>query len=155
MLIFLSPKQKSADVKIHCVNLESSVPDFEFDFNNEKNAVSEFSQPLKYLYLPNNSVLKSGAFNTVADRLKLRKLHANSHFYTSNELVTDFPGRVLQIDLIDSKMIKKGEKFNIVSKNYPLSPDDIKKKYKISDGGKTYLIFTQTQKGKIILRSIE
>ena len=155
LLIFLSPKQTSADVKIHCVNLESSDPDFEFGFNDEKNAVSEFSQPLKYLYLPNNSVLKSGAFNTVADRFKFLKLHANTHFYTSDELVTDFPGRVLNIESIDSKVIKKGEKFNIISKNYPLSPDEIKKKYKISDGGKTYLIFTQTQKGKIILRSIE
>lgn len=155
LLVFLNPKQTSADVKIHCVNLESSDPDFEFAFNDEKNAVPEFSEPLQYLYLPNNSVLKSGAFNTVADRFQLRKLHANSHFYTSDELVRDFPGRVLQIDLIDSKMIKKGKKFNIVSKNYPLSPDDIKKKYKISDGGKTYLIFTQTQKGKIILRSNE
>ncbi|MGZ5264721.1 MAG: THUMP-like domain-containing protein, partial [Kaistella sp.] len=76
-------------------------------------------------------------------------------FYTSYELVTGFPGRVLNIELIDSKVIKKGEKFNIISKNYPLSPDEIKKKYKISDGGKTYLIFTQTHKGKIILRSIE
>ncbi|MGZ5273763.1 MAG: class I SAM-dependent methyltransferase [Kaistella sp.] len=155
LLVFLSPKQTSADVKIHCVNLESSDPDFEFGFNDEKNAVSEFSQPLKYLYLPNNSVLKSGAFNTVADRFKLLKLHANTHFYTSDELVTGFPGRVLNIESIDSKVIKKGEKFNIISKNYPLSPDEIKKKYKISDGGKTYLIFTQTQKGKIILRSIE
>ncbi|MGZ5284851.1 MAG: RsmD family RNA methyltransferase, partial [Kaistella sp.] len=68
LLVFLSPKQKSADVRIHCVNLESSDPDFEFDFNEEKNAVSEFSKALKYLYLPNNSVLKSGAFNTVAGR---------------------------------------------------------------------------------------
>lgn len=155
LLVFLSPKQKSADVKIHCVNLESSDPDFEFGFNDEKNAVSEFSKALKYLYLPNNSVLKSGAFNIVADRFKLLKLHANTHFYTSDELVTGFPGRVLNIESIDSKVIKKGEKFNIISKNYPLSPDEIKKKYKISDGGKTYLIFTQTQKGKIILRSIE
>ena len=54
---------------------------------------------------------------------------------------------------MDSKEIKKGEKFNIISKNYPLSPDEIKKKYKIKDGGEHYLIFTQTQKSKIILKS--
>ena len=55
---------------------------------------------------------------------------------------------------MDSKQIKKGDKFNIISKNYPLTPDEIKKKYKIKDGGNDYLIFTQTQKNKIILRTV-
>ncbi len=79
----------------------------------------------------------------------------NTHFYTSDEVVQDFPGRVLKVGVTAPKQILKGEKFNIISKNYPLSPDEIKKKYKISDGGKTYLIFTQTQKGRIILKSVE
>ena len=61
----------------------------------------------------------------------------------------------MKVEVMEPKMIKKGEKYNIISKNYPLSPDEIKKKYKISDGGNKYLIFTQSQKGKIILRSVE
>ena len=155
LLVFISRKNSHTDTEIKCVNLESTDPDFVFVFNDEKNAVAEYSDPQNLLYLPNNAVLKSGAFNTVAKKFKLLKLHANTHFYTSDEVVKDFPGRVLKVGVTEPKQILKGEKCNIISKNYPLSPDEIKKKYKISDGGKTYLIFTQSQKGKIILRSVE
>ncbi|HPZ25340.1 MAG TPA: methyltransferase, partial [Kaistella sp.] len=41
-----------------------------------------------------------------------------------------------------------------ISKNHPLTPDEIRKKYKISDGGNQYLIFTQTEKGKVIMKSV-
>ncbi|MBU3050337.1 methyltransferase, partial [Chryseobacterium indologenes] len=53
-----------------------------------------------------------------------------------------------------SKEIKTKEQFNIISKNYPLKPEEIKKKYGLKDGGKDYLIFTQSKKGKIILKSV-
>ena len=155
LLVFINRKNSHTDTEIKCVNLESTDPDFVFVFNDEKNAVAEYSDPHNFLYLPNNAVLKSGAFNAVAKKFKLLKLHVNTHFYTSDEVVEDFPGRVLKVGVTAPKQILKGEKFNIISKNYPLSPDEIKKKYKISDGGKTYLIFTQSQKGRIILRSVE
>ena len=154
LLVFISGKNSYPETQIKCVNLESTDPDFIFNFNDEKNATAEYYDSQKFLYLPNNAVLKSGAFNTVAKKFKLLKLHANTHFYTSDELVKEFPGRVLEVVVIEPKQILKGEKFNIISKNYPLSPDEIKKKYKISDGGKTYLIFTQSQNGKIILKSV-
>ena len=154
LLVFINRKNSHTDTEIKCVNLESTYPDFVFIFNDEKNAVAEYSDPQNFLYLPNNAVLKSGAFNTVAKKFKLLKLHANTHFYTSDELVKEFPGRLLEVVVIEPKHILKGEKFNIISKNYPLSPDEIKKKYKISDGGKNYLIFTQSQNGKIILKSV-
>ena len=154
LLVFSSGKNSYPETQIKCVNLESTDPDFIFNFNDEKNATAEYYDSQKFLYLPNNAVLKSGAFNTVAKKFKLLKLHANTHFYTSDELVKEFPGRVLEVVVIEPQQILKGEKFNIISKNYPLSPDEIKKRYKISDGGKTYLIFTQSQNGKIILKSV-
>lgn len=153
IIVFLESSKIIDDVEISCINLESDDADFTFNFKEEKTAVSDFSEPEEFLYIPNNAVLKSGAFNLIADRFKFNKLHPNSHFYTSGERIQNFPGRVLEIKIIDSKSIKKGEKYNIISKNHPLSPEEIKKKYKISDGGNSYLIFTQTQKGKIILKS--
>ncbi|TXF79097.1 class I SAM-dependent methyltransferase [Chryseobacterium sp.] len=154
LLVILNSGQQKKDVKISCHNLESTEPAFSFNFNDEKSAPSEFSEPLKFLYIPNNAILKSGAFNLISKKLGVKKLHPNTHLYTSDLLLEDFPGRILSVEIIESKQIKKGEKFNIISKNYPLAPDEIKKKYKISDGGNTYLIFTQSQKGKIILKSL-
>lgn len=153
LLVFINSKNEIENVAISCVNLESDDADFSFLFNEEKEKNIEFSEPQQFLYIPNNAVLKSGGFNSVAEKFNLEKLHPNSHFYTSDGRLESFSGRILDIEIVDSKTIKKGEKFNIISKNYPLTPEEIKKKYKIADGGKNYLIFTQTRKGKIILKS--
>ena len=153
LLVFMNSKFESENVEISCINLESDDVVFSFNFNDEKERNAMFSEPQKFLYIPNNAVLKSGGFNSLSEKFSLKKLHPNSHFYTNDERLEGFPGRVLEIEIVDSKTIKKGDKFNIISKNYPLTPEEIKKKYKISDGGNSYLIFTQTQKGKIILKS--
>lgn len=142
------------DVRIHCINLESGEQPFIFNFGEEKVAVSEFSEPMRYLYIPNNSVLKSGAFNSIAQNFGLKKLHPNTHLYTSEQKCNNFPGRVMEVETISSGVLKKGEKYNIISRNHPLMPDQIKKKFRISDGGNRYLIFTQTLKTKVILRSV-
>lgn len=144
---------KNQDTKITCVNLESDEPEFSFNFNDEKSAKSEFSESLNFLYIPNNSILKAGAFNIISEQFGLKKLHPNTHFFTSENKIENFPGRVLEIEKIEAKDLKKGEKYNLVSKNYPLKPEEIKKKYKLNDGGNHYLIFTQSVYGKEILRS--
>jgi len=147
-------RSDNPDTKITCVNLESGEPEFSFNINEEKSATSEFSESLNFLYIPNNSILKAGAFNIISEKFGLKKLHPNTHFYTSENKIENFPGRVLQIEKIDGKDLKKNNQFNIISKNYPLKPDEIKKKYKLKDGGNHYLIFTQSINGKEILRSI-
>lgn len=154
LLLCFDEDDQKGFVETSCINLETEEPEFNFNFSDEKNAISAFSEPLQFLYIPNNAVLKSGAFNLVSEKFMLKKLHQNSHFYTSDHLIEKFPGRILKVETISAKEIKKGEKYNIISKNHPMSPEQIKKKYKISDGGKQYLIFTQSPKGMVILKSI-
>jgi hypothetical protein len=153
VVIFLSKEQKS-QVLCNCVNLESGESSSEFHFGDEENAIANFGEPEKFIYIPNNSILKAGIFNLISEKFNLKKLHPNSHFYTSTEKINDFPGRVLEMEVIDNKRIKKKSQFNIISKNYPLKPEEIKKKYGLKDGGEHYLIFTQSKKGKIILKSV-
>ncbi len=153
VLVYLHSTKIQDKISCKCVNLETEEEPFQFNFDDEQ-AIAEYSEPLKYLYLPNNAVLKSGAFNLVSEQFKVKKLHPNTHFYTSNECISNFPGRILEVQVVDSKQIEKGSQFNIISKNYPLTPDEIRKKYKLKDGGTQYLIFTQTQKRKIILKSL-
>ncbi len=153
VVIFLS-NENTDEIICSCVNLESGESAFTFRFGEEENAESEYSEPEKYIYIPNNSILKAGVFNLISQKFGLKKLHPNSHFYTSNEKKGDFSGRILEVELVDSKNIKKKEQYNIISKNYPLKPEEIKKKYGLKDGGDQYLIFTQSKKGKIILKSV-
>lgn len=153
--IVLLIRQKSAErIKIKTVNLESTESNSEFFMDEIHTAHATFSEPKKYMYLPNNTLLKSGAFSWISEHFQLDKLHPNTHIYTSDARLVTFPGRILEMEVMDPKILKKGEQYNIVSKNYPLKPEEIKKKYKLKDGGLSYLIFTQSQKGKLVLRSV-
>jgi hypothetical protein len=42
----------------------------------------------------------------------------------------------------------KVKKANIICKHYPRTPDDIRKAYKIADGGEHFLFFTTASDGK-------
>ncbi|MEJ5049093.1 class I SAM-dependent methyltransferase [Chryseobacterium culicis] len=153
VVVFLS-NENTEKIICHCVNLEHSESVFSFTFGEEETAQSEYSEPEKYIYIPNHSILKAGVFNLISQKFGVKKLHPNSHLYTSNERIGNFPGRIIEMELVDSKSIKKKDQFNIISKNYPLKPEEIKKKYGLKDGGDQYLIFTQSKKGKIILKSV-
>ncbi|CAA7386876.1 class I SAM-dependent methyltransferase [Chryseobacterium fistulae] len=153
ILIFLS-KNEVKEIVCHCVNLESGEPIFTFNFGDEENVPKEYFEPERFIYIPNNAILKAGTFNLISEKFGLKKLHSNTHLYTSIKKIEGFPGRVLEVQIIESKQIKKKSQHNIISKNYPLKPEEIKKKYGLKDGGEGYLIFTQSKKGKIILKSI-
>lgn len=153
VVVFLS-NENSGEIICNCLNLESSESIFTFTFGEEEKAVAAYSEPEKFIYIPNHSILKAGVFNLISEKFSLKKLHPNTHLYTSEEKLKDFPGRILEMEVIDAKHIKKKSQFNIISKNYPLKPEEIKKKYSLKDGGESYLIFTQSKKGKIILKSV-
>ncbi|MCX8532312.1 RsmD family RNA methyltransferase [Chryseobacterium luquanense] len=147
-------KNYSGEINCNCINLESEEKAFSFAINEEKNAEAEYSEPERFIYIPNNAILKAGIFNLISKKFEIKKLHPNTHLYTSEIKIDYFPGRTLEMEVIDSKQIKKKEQFNLISKNYPLKPEEIKKKYQVKDGGEHYLIFTQSKKGKIILKSV-
>ncbi|GAB1347025.1 hypothetical protein MASR1M104_19240 [Cloacibacterium normanense] len=149
VLVYLKKTENRPEIS--CINLQSTEPEFHFNLDDEKHCQSEFSAPKKYIYIPNNSVLKSGAFNLVSEKFGLKKLHQNTHIYTSEEKIEHFPGRIFETEEINSKAIKKGEQFNIITKNFPLKPEEIKKKYKIKDGGNQYLIAVKSLSGNHFL----
>jgi len=153
VVIFLS-KENSEEIICNVVNLESEERTCVFRFGEEEKATAVFGDPEKYIYIPNNSVLKAGIFNLISEKFGVKKLHPNSHLYTSDQIINDFPGRIFEMELIEAKQIQKKSQFNVISKNYPLKPEEIKKKYNLKDGGENYLIFTQSKKGKIILKSV-
>lgn len=152
--VLIHIKKTEEEPEISCINLQNSEPEFNFKLNSEKHCISEFSEPKKYIFIPNNSVLKSGAFNLVSEKFGLKKLHQNTHIYTSETIVENFPGRIFEVEEMNAKEIKKGEQFNIITKNFPLKPEEIKKKYKIKDGGNQYLIAVKSISGNQFLKGL-
>lgn len=129
---------------------------FSFKQSQEQNITLGYTEPKTYLYEPNASILKSGAFKSVAQRFSLTKLAVSTHLYTANELLVDFPGRVFLVDQItkaDPKLIHgliPDKKANIVTRNYPLSAEDLKKKLKLTDGGDCYILAFSSSKQKYV-----
>lgn len=132
---------------------------FDFYFDEEQESNSDLGAPMKYLYEANAAIMKSGAFKTISSRYALKKLHQHTHLYTSDDLL-DFPGRIFVIREClpynsKAKSILTGKKANISTRNFPKSVTAIKKKYKITDGGKIYLFFTKNMDNKLVVLHCE
>ena len=135
----------SENPKIACVNLESVHSVFHFHPEEERKIEIPFNSIQKYLYDPNAAILKASAFKSIAQAYLLQKLAPNTHLYTSDELIPDFPGRTFEVLSINPgkkelKELLPNQKANVLTKNYPLSPEGLKTKLKLKDGGDFFLI---------------
>ena len=92
----------------------------------------------EFLYEPNAAILKAGAYKLVAQRFGLQKLDVNTHLYASDQLIENFPGRVWRIKE-PTQTLPEG-KANVLTRNYPLTPEQLKKKLHIKDGGDAFII---------------
>lgn len=146
--------------EIHCVNFLSNkqTQNFSFTYEEEENLSINYSKPSTYIYEPNAAILKAGAFKSIAVRFNLQKLAPNSHLYTSEFLVENFPGRnflceaVCKFDKKEINTYLSNKKANISTRNFPMKPEEIKKKLGLQDGGDKYIFATETyEKQKIIL----
>lgn len=145
-LLWKIEKNHNENHQIIAVNIEKGIQTIT-KIESSKRYSAHYSLPRKYLYVPNASLMKSGGFEAVSELFSVEKLHQHSHLYTSDELI-DFPGRKFQIDAIapfQKKEISQyiqGKKMNVSCRNFPIKPDEIKKKYKIKDGGSVFAFFT-------------
>ena len=147
-LLFLLERDYKAGPTIKCVNLKKENDEyFEFTFQEERKTGIEFSDVEKFLYEPNASIMKAGGFKSIASQKGLKKLATNTNLYTSKTLLKNFPGRALNV--LNHGKPQKGftEQANVVSRNFQLTPEQIKKKYKIMDGGNLFLYACSLEDG--------
>ncbi|GAA4024766.1 hypothetical protein GCM10022386_04940 [Flavobacterium cheonhonense] len=154
-LLWIIEKNWIGNPKIRTINLtKEKTETFSFEWNSV--AVAEYSEPKTYLYEPNAAIMKSGGFDWISAQFKLKKLHPHSHLYTSDTLI-EFPGRVFAIDQTvpynktEMKLLGN-QKANITIRNFPDTVENIRKKWKINDGGNCYSFFTtDVNNHKIVL----
>ncbi len=142
--------------------------------DEERDAIpvyTDFSEDFpRYIYDPFVCLSKAGAFKILCARFGVEKISQHAHLYTSHNYVANFPGRHFKIvphadDVnvagvqnfaplpIHKKSFSKppiNGRANIVCKHFPLTPDEIRKAYKIADGGAFFLFFTTDRNGKKI-----
>lgn len=157
-LIISLKRTAQGEPTIHAVDLDRDgepMP-FAFTWSQEKNSHTSFSSPLAYLYEPNTAILKAGAFKQVGQRYSVHKLATDTHLFTSEYKVVEFPGRLFRVIehvTLDKKLKEKfsGGYANILSRNHPLSVEEIKKKTGLAEGGTHYLICARTEKKPIAM----
>lgn len=136
-------------LSINTVNFQKNkiIQKFSFVVDDEYSAEVQYtSKPGKYIYEPNAAIMKSGAYKTISKIFEICKLHINTHLYTSDKLILEFPGRIFEVVKIwDNSKIsmktlsKQIPKANISTRNYPLSVEELRKKTKVKDGGEIYI----------------
>jgi 16S rRNA G966 N2-methylase RsmD len=145
-ILWLLEKRYNDEIELFAINIQKEKTDCNtFILGNHTPA--RFSLPQEFLYEPNAALLKSGGVDYLCDALQISKLHPHSHLFTHSELI-DFPGRRFLINEVipfNKEHLKKhleGKKMNITTRNFPLTVEEIRKKYKIADGGTVYTFFT-------------
>ena len=151
---------------------------FSFTEDEEQNAEWTLADKVgRYLYEPGAAFMKAGCFKLLSQKYNLDKLHRNSHLYTSDVLVPDFPGRIFEVinvvpfdkkakkeitsrcqqttdngqqTLEESSKLKAQSsrlKASVATRNFPLSAEELKKNLGLQDGNDFY-IFGTTMKGE-------
>ena len=174
-------QQTSCNNQLSAVSHQLSAVDlrenwrFNFTEEEENEAVVSFADEIgKYLYEPGVACMKAAPFKLLSQRFNIKKLHRNSHLYTSDELVADFPGRVFEVlnvvpfdkkakKILSQQATDNGQqsleesskltaqssrlKASVATRNFPLSAEELKKNLGLQDGDDFY-IFGTTMKGE-------
>ena len=150
-LLFVLGGDTVGEPVIHTINFRGdSAQVLTYTIAEELEAVCDYTASVsRYLYEPNSSLMKAGCFRLPATRWGLKKLHRNTHLYTSDTLVKDFPGRVFEVKNTDGfgknelkRLSSELKKANIAVRNFPERPETLRKRLKLGDGGDVYLFAT-------------
>lgn len=94
----------------------------------------------------------------VGTDVRVRQISDNSHLFTSEQLISGFPGRRFAVDAVTSfnkRQLKEALRditnANITVRNFPMTVAILRKKLKLKDGGDTYIFATTTAGGEHVL----
>ena len=149
-VLYVLESNPPAEPLYEAVNLHSTKPAQVLAFTrpDEEALIIPYAEPQTYIYEPNAAILKAGGFKSVAHQYQVNKLHRNSHLYTSELLVPDFPGRAFICRAVCRYQKKEilahlpEKKANITVRNFPEPVAAIRKKLSLAEGGNYYLFAT-------------
>lgn len=133
-------------MQISAVSVKKDVASslFTFTYEQEKNATCHYceNELEDYIYEPDAALLKTGAFKLIAQKLNLKKVAINTHLYSASFKDHTFPGKMFEIKEVANygkkticNLNKLYPKANIVTRNFPLGANELRKILKIGDGG--------------------
>ncbi|MBD5355495.1 MAG: class I SAM-dependent methyltransferase [Bacteroides sp.] len=111
--------------------------------------------PGRYLYEPGAAVMKLNPWSELCTHFPgIKKLSQSSHLFVSHILFESFPGRILRIDSLPDKKSRqtlKGSPANVVTRNYPLSTEELRKNLGVKEGNDQFIYGTRLGKTPILI----
>lgn len=156
LLFFLSDTAEKPEI----VCIDTGFPERTFSFRPAEEALLPLpiGAPENYLYEPDASIRKAGPWRSICEKFGVKMLHPNSHLFSGNEYIANFPGRVFYIEhLLPYKKetiqnYLQGNPAQMVFYNFPVDAREVTKSLGIKSGEPKYLFFTQTTaRGPIVL----
>ncbi len=134
-------------VEVHCVDfLTSGKIEYVFSLLGGMEIPLIDGGVKRYLYEPDVTLMKAGAFGSLCARYPVWQLDVDTHLMTSDEWIPEFPGRVFDVEEMipfSSKVLKRLKKeipqANVAVRNFVMTADELRKKTGIKDGGEVYL----------------
>lgn len=159
LLVLTSEKQEK--VRLVCVNGSDRIFTAEVEVGKkEKPSLLPdvgCTLPGCYLYVPNASIMKGGAYGGLTREFPILMLATNSHLFVSPLDIGDFPGRkfcVKAYTTMNKRELRRNlsgiSSANISVRNFPLSADELRKRLKLKDGGEVYLFATTVKRKRLI-----
>lgn len=173
LLLLMSSSAVSASPTIHCIDLpattsavSSTLKDADaFLFTRAEETAAPFvlaDSIGAFVFEPNASILKAGAFRILCQRYPVRKLSADAHLYTADALVPDFPGRAWRVCAQSSFNKHELRTFlgdtraaELSVRGFPLSVAALRKQLHLSEGGHDHFIATTLADGQRRLLRVE
>jgi 16S rRNA G966 N2-methylase RsmD len=152
-VLFLIEPGFEGEPPISCVNItKDNQTEFVFSLKEEVELDIDYTDASNYLLIPNASILKAGAFKSITTEYPVQKIAPNTHLYTSEDAVSGFPGRQFQVVAHGStkELLKliPDRKANVITRNFPMSAQELSKKLGLVDTDEMCLIGFRDQYGK-------
>ena len=154
ILAYIDFSQPS-ELETEVVVLNNSGKSIHFKNTNNQPVTPKLTN-LNYFFEPHSCLIKSNLYKEYATMYSLQLLSAQSLYFTGKHLPNIFLGRAFEIiqiidfskakvkDYLERCVIKNA---NVSKKNFPIEVDEIKKIFKLKDGGEEYLFFSTNEKG--------
>lgn len=135
---------------LHCTDLRGGERhDYSFTLTEERACEGHYaSETEAYLYEPNAALMKGGAYKLISKWFGVKQLDPNTHLYTGDRAIKDFPGRQFKV-LRELKLSRKevtaaigGRAAHVVTRNYPTAAAELQRQLGLREGGDLFVVAT-------------
>lgn len=137
------------DIDLFCVNDSAVFHTTVYPLFNPSD--HQTANPSNHLFLPNASIMKAGCFGQLQKAFALLQADPNSHvfFPTPQTDIEELSkhGRMLTVTAVTTmnkqslrKALQGITQANITCRNFPLTPQQLRQRLRLKDGGNTYII---------------